>query len=150
MSDAAFAAPRGKAAKATSGKRSAGKHAGGHRHAWHRHGGGRHAKGSRSSRRHAAAAQVEGDDSPVRAVPVPIRQAAPAPVDNGRAVVSIVTGGVASTSSRIASDLASALDSETLRVVPIIGRGTLADLRDLGNSGLGALALLQSDALANL
>jgi len=87
LSDAAFAAPRGKAAKATSGKRSAGKHAGGHRHAWHRHGGGRHAKGSRSSRRHAAAAQVEGDDSPVRAVPVPIRQAAPAPVDNGRAVV---------------------------------------------------------------
>ena len=150
LSDAAFAAPRGKAAKATSGKRSAGKHAGGHRHAWHRHGGGRHAKGSRSSRRHAAAAQVEGDDSPVRAVPVPIRQAAPAPVDNGRAVVSIVTGGVASTSARIASDLASALNSDTLRVVPIIGRGTLADLRDLGNSGLGDLALLQSDALANL
>ena len=150
LSDAAFAAPRGKAAKATSGKRSAGKHAGGHRHAWHRHGGGRHAKGSRSSRRHAAAAQVEGDNSPVRAVPVPIRQAAPAPVDNGRAVVSIVTGGVASTSARIASDLASALNSDTLRVVPIIGRGTLADLRDLGNSGLGDLALLQSDALANL
>jgi TRAP-type uncharacterized transport system substrate-binding protein len=34
--------------------------------------------------------------------------------------------------------------------VPIIGKGTFADLRDLGNSGLGDVALLQSDALANV
>jgi TRAP-type uncharacterized transport system substrate-binding protein len=42
------------------------------------------------------------------------------------------------------------LDSDALRVVPIIGKGTFADLRDLGNAGLADLALLQSDALANI
>jgi TRAP-type uncharacterized transport system substrate-binding protein len=84
------------------------------------------------------------------ATPAANPTAKPAPVDNSRAVVSLVTSGVGSTSARIASDLASVLDSDSLRVVPIIGKGTLADLRDLGNSGLGDLALLQSDALANL
>jgi TRAP-type uncharacterized transport system substrate-binding protein len=156
-SESALAAPaKGKAAKASFGKRLAGKQTrlasqGGHRHAWHRASGGRHAKASRWSRRHAPVRQVEADDSPAQAVPAPpTRQAAPKQADTGRAVVSLITGGVGSTSTRIASDLASVLDSDSLRVVPVIGKGTFADLRDLGNAGLGDLALLQSDALANL
>src|SRR5438132_1089607 len=52
--------------------------------------------------------------------------------------------------SLIDTALASVLDSDSLRVLPVIGKGTLADLRDLGNFGLGDLALLQSDSLANL
>jgi TRAP transporter TAXI family solute receptor len=159
-SEAAFAAPaKAKAAaKAASGKRSAGKQTrsasqgGGHRHAWHRHSAGRNAKASRWSRRHAPP-PVEAGNSPAQTIPTPpARQAAAkqAPTDTGRAVVSLVTGGVGSTSTRIASDLASVLDSDSLRVVPVIGKGTFADLRELGNSGLGDLALLQSDALANL
>src|SRR5947209_13167874 len=163
LTETAVAAPakgkaaKGKAAKASAGKRAGGKHArsgsrGGHRHAWHRHSGSHHGKGSRSSRRHAPQPE-QADESPAQATPMPpARQTAakPAPFDNSRAVVSLVTSGAASTSARIASDLASVLDSDSLRVVPIIGKGTLADLRDLGNSGLGDLALLQSDALANL
>ena len=157
--EAAFAAPaKGKAAaKASSGKRFAGKQTrsasqtGGRRHAWDRASGGRHAKGSRWARRHAPAPQVEADVSSAQPAPLPpARQAALKQVDTGRAVVSLVTGGVGSTSTRIASDLASVLDSDALRVVPVIGKGTFADLRDLGNAGLGDLALLQSDALANL
>jgi TRAP-type uncharacterized transport system substrate-binding protein len=163
LTETAVAAPakgkaaKGKAAKASAGKRAGGKHArsgsrGGHRHAWHRHSGSHHGKGSRSSRRHAPRPD-EADESPAQATPTPpARQTAakPAPVDNSRAVVSLVTSGAASTSARIASDLASVLDSDSLRVLPVIAKGTLADLRDLGNSGLGDLALLQSDSLANL
>ena len=163
LTETAVAAPakgkaaKGKAAKASAGKRAGGKHArsgsrGGHRHASHRHSGSHHGKGSRSSRRHAPQPD-EADESPAQATPTPpARQTAakPAPVDNSRAVVSLVTSGAASTSARIASDLASVLDSDSLRVLPVIGKGTLADLRDLGNSGLCDLALLQSDSLANL
>jgi TRAP-type uncharacterized transport system substrate-binding protein len=151
LSEAALAAPaKGKAASGKhSGARAAKSASGGRRHAWHRHGGGRGAKTTRWSRRHAPARQIEADNAPAEA---PARQVVPklAPLDNNRAFVSIISGGVNSTSARIASDLASVLDSDSLRVVPIIGKGTLGDLRDLGNSGLGDLALLQSDALANL
>jgi TRAP-type uncharacterized transport system substrate-binding protein len=112
---------------------------------------GRHAKVSRSSRRQARPAQDEADASPAQAAPA-AKQVAPrqAANDNTRAVVTLVTGGIASTSARIASDLAAVLDSDVLRVVPVMGKGTLADLRDLGNFGLGDLALLQSDTLANV
>jgi TRAP-type uncharacterized transport system substrate-binding protein len=160
LTETAVAAPaKGKAAKASSGKHSGAKQArsgsrGGHRHAWHRYAGGKNGIASRWSRRHAPRPQAdEPDDTPVQAAAAPpLRPAVPkpAPIDNGRAVVSLVASGVGSTSARIASDLASVLDSDSLRVVPIIGKGTLPDLRDLGNSGLGDLALLQSDALANL
>jgi TRAP-type uncharacterized transport system substrate-binding protein len=155
LSEAALAAPaKGKAAKAAAGKRFAATHTRsasprGHRHAWRKASGSRrYAKVSRWSRRHAPAPQVQAAaDASAQAAPAPAQQAM---ADNRRLIVSIVTGGVNSTSARIASDLASVLDSDALRVVPIIGKGTLADLRDLGNSGLGDLALLQSDALANL
>jgi TRAP-type uncharacterized transport system substrate-binding protein len=146
LSDSALAAPaKGKAA----GKRSAAKHTaakrGGHRHAAHKRSAGeRHAKRSRGSRHHAPP-QNEADAAPAPVASPPVR---PAPVDNSRAVVSLVTSGIAS--ARIASDLAAVLDSDSLRVVPVIGKGTLADLRDLGNAGLGDLALLQSDTLASL
>ncbi|MBV9065429.1 MAG: transporter [Methylobacteriaceae bacterium] len=111
----------------------------------------RQGKGSRSAGRNAPQLADEVDDVPAIATP-PMRPASlkPGPSDNGRPIVSLVTGGVGSTSARIASDLASVLDSDALRVVPIMGKGTFADLRDLGNSGLGDVALLQSDALANL
>lgn len=146
LSDSAVAAPKGKAA---AGKRSAAKHTvakhGGQRHAWHKRSRGeRHAKRSRGSR-HQAPPQDEADAA---ATPAASPVAKPEPIDNARAVVSLVTSGVAS--ARIASDLAAVLDSDALRVVPVIGKGTLADLRDLGNAGLGDLALLQSDTLASL
>jgi TRAP transporter TAXI family solute receptor len=161
VTETAIAAPakgkavKGKAAKASrAGARQAKSGSrGGHRHAWHRHSGGKHGKNSRSSRRHAPQPEAdEPDDSVAQATAQAAASPAAklAPLDNGRAVVSLVTSGVGSTSARIASDLASVLDSDGLRVVPIIGKGTLADLRDLGNSGLGDVALLQSDALANL
>ena len=154
LSETAAAAPaRGKAAAKASGKHAKSASQRARRHAWHRASGSkRHARAGRWSRRHAPLAQVKADDSPAQAAPTPAKQpiAKQASIDTGRAFVSLITGGVGSTSTRIASDLASVLDSDSLRVVPIIGKGTFADLRDLGNSGLGDLALLQSDALANV
>src|SRR5947209_18597762 len=99
FSDSALAAPKGKAA---AGKRSAAKHTvakhGGQRHAWHKRSRGeRHAKRSRGSR-HQAPPQDETDAAPT---PVASPAAKPASIDNSRAVVSLVTSGVAS--ARIAS-----------------------------------------------
>jgi TRAP transporter TAXI family solute receptor len=149
LTETAIAAPaKGKAVKGNAAKVKSGR--GGYRHAWHRHSGGKYGKMSRWSRRHAPQPPADEPDDTVAQATVQPPAAKAAPLDNSRAVVSLVTSGVGSTSARIGSDLASVLDSDSLRVVPIIGKGTLADLRDLGNAGLGDLALLQSDALANL
>jgi TRAP-type uncharacterized transport system substrate-binding protein len=115
-------------------------------------GSGKYAKSPRWSRHHrapleAAAEPAPRDVSTQRDVPA---AAKPAIIDTGRAIVPVLTGGIASTSARMASDLASVFDSASLRITPVIGKGTLADLRDLGNAGLADLALLQSDTLANL
>lgn len=45
--------------------------------------------------------------------------------------VGIVSGGADGTYIRIAADLANVLDGETLRVLPMIGRGSLQNLRDI-------------------
>lgn len=45
--------------------------------------------------------------------------------------VGIVSGGADGTYIRIAADLANVLDSDSLRVLPMIGRGSLQNLRDI-------------------
>src|SRR5215207_6742553 len=61
--------------------------------------------------------------------------AQPAPTFNASRVnagtVGIVSGGADGTYIRIAADLANVLDSENLRVLPMIGRGSLQNLRDI-------------------
>ncbi|GAC1336060.1 MAG: hypothetical protein NVSMB26_21970 [Beijerinckiaceae bacterium] len=148
---AAKTAVKGRTAR--SGKRLAAARGQG-RARWHRHasGSGKYAKSSRWSRHRRApveaAAESAAREVPAqRDIPAPVK---PAIIDTGRAIVPVLTGGIASTSARMASDLAGVFDSASLRITPIIGKGTLADLRDLGNAGLADLALLQSDTLANL
>jgi TRAP transporter TAXI family solute receptor len=45
--------------------------------------------------------------------------------------IGVISGGADGTYIRIAADLANVLDSDQLRILPIIGRGSLQNLRDL-------------------
>ena len=60
-------------------------------------------------------------------------QTAPAfnPARANSGTVGIISGGADGTYIRIAADLANVLDSEDLRVLPMIGRGSLQNLRDI-------------------
>jgi uncharacterized protein len=59
-------------------------------------------------------------------------QSASAPQNAANAgTVGIISGGADGTYIRIAADLANVLDGETLRIIPMIGRGSLQNLRDI-------------------
>src|SRR5690606_4186996 len=45
--------------------------------------------------------------------------------------IGIISGGADGTYIRIAADLANVLDGENLRILPMIGRGSLQNLRDI-------------------
>jgi uncharacterized protein len=63
--------------------------------------------------------------------------------------LGIVTGDVDSTGLRIASDLARALDSGTeLRIIPMVGKGSIQNINDLLTIKAVDAAIVQSDALA--
>lgn len=62
--------------------------------------------------------------------------------------VGIISGGVDGTYVRIAADLASVLDDERLRVLPIIGKGSVQNLADIVFLRGVDLGVVQSDALA--
>jgi TRAP-type uncharacterized transport system substrate-binding protein len=68
-----------------------------------------------------------------------------------RGVVSIMTGRVDSTASRLAADLADVLDDgATRRLLPILGKGSLQNLTDLRLLRGIDLAVLQIDVLTDL
>ena len=64
--------------------------------------------------------------------------------------VSVVSGGVDGTYIRIAADLASVLDTDDLRILPMVGRGSLQNLRDvmfLRGVDIGIVQMDARDAL---
>lgn len=64
-------------------------------------------------------------------------------------VVGVISGGVDGTYIRIAADLASVLDDgDLLRVLPIVGKGSLQNLSDLVFLRGVDIGIVQSDALA--
>lgn len=64
--------------------------------------------------------------------------------------LGLVSGGVAGTYIQVAADIASVLDDgDRLRVLPIIGKGSVQNLRDLLFMRGIDLALVQSDVLEN-
>src|SRR5260221_473832 len=66
-------------------------------------------------------------------------------------VVGVVSGGVDGTYVRIAADLSAVLDEEgALRVLPIIGKGSVQNLADVLYLRGVDIAIVQSDALAYL
>lgn len=62
--------------------------------------------------------------------------------------VGVISGGVDGTYVRIAADLAAVLDSEELRIVPVIGKGSIQNIRDIMLLRGIDIGIVQSDALA--
>ncbi|MCC6471710.1 MAG: TRAP transporter substrate-binding protein [Alphaproteobacteria bacterium] len=65
-----------------------------------------------------------------------------------RGAIGIVSGGIDGTYVRIAADLAAVLDGPELRVLPVLGKGSLQNLNDLVYLRGVDIAIVQSDALA--
>ena len=66
----------------------------------------------------------------------------------GASTVGIIAGGVDSTGIRIASDLSRLLDGNDLRVIPILGKGSVQDINDLLALKSADIAIVQSDVMA--
>jgi uncharacterized protein len=64
--------------------------------------------------------------------------------------VGIISGGADGTYIRIAADLANVLDGENIRVLPIIGRGSLQNLRDIMFLRGVDIGIVQMDARQGL
>ncbi len=83
--------------------------------------------------------------APARPVGAP-QAAKPAAPSVG--TVGIVTGDIDSTGIRIASDLSRVLDSGTeLRIIPIVGKGSIQNINDLLTLRAIDIAIVQSDVL---
>lgn len=67
----------------------------------------------------------------------------PAPV-----TIGIIGGAIDGTSMRVATDLTSVVNSDSLRVVPIVGKGSLQNLDDLLHLPGVDLAVVSADTLA--
>src|SRR5687767_6136171 len=64
--------------------------------------------------------------------------------------VGILSMGEDSTSIRMTRDLAAVLDSENLRILPVIGNGSVHNIADLAALREIDLGIVQSDVLAYL
>jgi len=99
----------------------------------------------------AAAAAVERE-----ARPPPPRRANPvipdAQVAAPNALLGFVSGGLSGTYLRIAADVAAvfAMDRPQMRVLPIVGRGSLQNVSDILNARDVDVGIVQSDVLACL
>ncbi|MBK7982938.1 MAG: TAXI family TRAP transporter solute-binding subunit [Candidatus Competibacter sp.] len=69
---------------------------------------------------------------------------------SNKGVVGIITGGVSGTYIRIAADMAAVLDNPTLRVLTIVGQGSIQNIDDLLYLKGIDMAIVQSDVLEYL
>jgi TRAP-type uncharacterized transport system substrate-binding protein len=79
-------------------------------------------------------------------------QNAPAfsPARANAGTLGVISGGADGTYIRIAADLANVLDGEDLRVLPMIGRGSLQNLRDIMFLRGVDIGIVQMDAREQL
>ena len=88
------------------------------------------------ARRRAASAAQRGFRAPPQS---------PLAID-GQTTLGLMTGELDGTFAQIGSDIATVVDTSTLRVVPLLGRGSLQNLGDLLNLRGVALALVGADS----
>jgi TRAP transporter TAXI family solute receptor len=85
---------------------------------------------------------------------VAVAQTAAAPqASNNNAnsgAIGVISGGADGTYIRIAADLANVLDSDSLRIIPMIGRGSLQNLRDIMFLRGVDIGIVQMDARQGL
>ncbi|MGI4952082.1 MAG: TAXI family TRAP transporter solute-binding subunit [Janthinobacterium lividum] len=79
-----------------------------------------------------------------RVVPNPASMTA----DANAGTIGVISGGIQGTYIRIAADLATALDDGQLRVLPIIGRGSVQNVADLLYVRGVDVAIVQADVLS--
>ncbi len=80
----------------------------------------------------------------------PVRPVSPQPARTTSSIgtVGVITGDIDSTGIRIASDLSRALDNGTdLRIIPIIGKGSIQNINDLLTLKAVDIAIVQSDVM---
>jgi TRAP transporter TAXI family solute receptor len=70
------------------------------------------------------------------------------PAQPAASSVGIIAGGADGTGVRIASDLSRLLDGNDLRVIPMIGKGSIQDINDLLTLKSADIAILPSDVMA--
>jgi uncharacterized protein len=66
------------------------------------------------------------------------------------ATAGIIAGDTSGTGIHIASDLSRLLDGNGLRVIPIIGKGSVEDINDLLTLKVADMAIVQSDVMAHI
>ena len=79
--------------------------------------------------------------------PAPSR-AATASQNQERSVIGLITGGVDGTYIRVAADMAAVLDTAAMRVVPMVGRGSVQNIDDILHLRGVDAGIVQSDVLA--
>ncbi len=62
-------------------------------------------------------------------------------------VVGVITGGLKGTYARFGFEMSQVLDSETLRILPVLGKGSKQNVRDLLYMNGVDVAIVQSDVL---
>src|SRR5579875_163784 len=101
----------------------------------------------------AAVAQERypGSYRPVR-TPLPLPEIPDARAVPPTSVLGIISGGLSGTYVRIAVDIASVFDStgQPLRILPIVGKGSLQNISDILNIRDVDIGIVQSDVLSFL
>jgi TRAP-type uncharacterized transport system substrate-binding protein len=122
-----------------------------HSHTEHRHKEAQRSppRTSAKTRRGGGAAPAESPEESSSSSPAAVDESedsspagTPAPV-----TVTILAGDVDGTAARIAADISDVLDSDDMRVMPVLGKGSVQNLRDITSSPYLDLTLVSSDAL---
>lgn len=71
----------------------------------------------------------------------------PAQAQTRQEVIGIISGGVTGTYARFAAETATVVDSDAIRVLPMIGKGSKQNIRDLLQINGIDIAIVQSDVL---
>ena len=106
-------------------------------------------RASRRSSRHASqrSSRTTSNETSSEPVATPAKLEAEPPATSTPQTVSILTGGLGSTSSRIAADMSAVLDTDHLRVMPVLGKTSAQNLEDLSRMPNIDLAIVRADAL---
>jgi uncharacterized protein len=71
----------------------------------------------------------------------------PAAAQTQQELIGIISGSITGTYARFAAQMASAIDSDTIRILPMLGKGSQQNIRDLLQINGIDIAIVQSDVL---
>ncbi|MES0812111.1 TAXI family TRAP transporter solute-binding subunit [Roseibium sp. SCPC15] len=71
----------------------------------------------------------------------------PSSAQGKQELIGVISGGITGTYARFAAQMASVIDSEAIRVLPMLGKGSQQNIRDLMQINGIDIAIVQSDVL---